>query len=157
MLWFVRHAAVEVRLDRPASTWQLTAAGKRAAEELAEQIAPVPRVFSSSEPKALATAEPLARLSGLEVELDDRLREVERATNLPDSESHRAAVAAYLAGAPVEGWEPRLEALRRFSEAIDEVDEAAVVTHATVVSLFLGYDFARWEQIELPDVIEWRR
>ncbi len=157
MLWFVRHAAVEVLLDRPASTWQLTAAGKRAAGELAVQLAPVPRVLSSPEPKASATAEPLARLSGFEVELDDRLREVERATNLPDYESHRAAVGAYLAGAPVEGWEPRPEALQRFREAIDEVDEAAVVTHATVLSLFLGYDLARWEQIELPDVIEWRR
>jgi hypothetical protein len=38
----------------------------------------------------------------------------------------------------------------------ERLPEAAVVTHATVLALFLRYDFERWEQIQLPDVIEWR-
>ena len=156
MLWLIRHATVELRLEEPASVWLLDEAGHAAAEELAVRLAPVPRVLSSPEPKAVATAEPLARRSGVAVDVDERLREVERAGNLPDYDAHRAAVRAYLDGDPVDGWEPRDAALARFSAALDRVDDAAVVTHATVLSLFLGYDFERWEAIRLPDVIEWR-
>jgi hypothetical protein len=64
-------------------------------------------------------------------------------------------VGAYLAGAEIAGWEGRTAALARFAEALAGVDEAAVVTHATVLSLFLGYGFGEWERIALPDVIEW--
>jgi broad specificity phosphatase PhoE len=155
MVWFVRHAAVDLKLDSPASTWQLSEEGRRAADELAARLAPVPRVLSSPEPKAVATAEPLARLSGVEVQLDLRLREVERATNLPGYEQHRDAVRAYLEGGEVDGWEPAAEARARFAEAVEGLGDVAVVTHATVLSLFLGYSFDEWERIALPDVIEW--
>ena len=79
-----------------------------------------------------------------------------RAANLPDYGAHRAAVRAYLDGGPVEGWEARDDALARFRDALAGVDDAAVVTHATVLSLFLGYGFEQWEAIRLPDVIEWQ-
>lgn len=157
MVWFVRHAHVTLELGRPASTWRLSAEGRAGAEELARRLAPVPRVVSSPEPKALATAEPLARLSGVAVEVDERLREVERAANLPDAEMHREAVRVYLAGGSVEGWESQDDALRRFAAALRSIDQAAVVTHATVLALFLGYDFVEWAGIALPDVIEWER
>jgi broad specificity phosphatase PhoE len=156
MVWFVRHAQVVVDLERPAATWRLSREGRAAAEELARRLSPVARVVSSIEPKAVATAEPLARLSGVELELDERLREVERAASLPDAGSHRAAVRAYLDGEDVDGWERSASARARFAAALERVDDAAVVTHATVLSLFLGYDFAAWSQIDLPDVIEWR-
>jgi broad specificity phosphatase PhoE len=152
----VRHAAVDLRLDVPASMWQLSGEGLRAADALAERLAPVPRVLTSPEAKAVATAAPLARRSGVLLEVDERLREVERAGNLPDYDAHRAAVGAYLQGAEVEGWEPHREARARFAAAVEALDETAVVTHATVLALFLGYDVERWEQIGLPDVIEWR-
>ena len=157
MVWFVRHAQVEIDLGRPASTWLLSAEGRASADELARRLAPVPRVLSSPEPKAVATAEPLACRSGVELELDERLREVERLANLPDADAHRAAVRDYLGGAPVVGWEDAAAARSRFAAALDGVDHAAVVTHATVLSLHLGYDFDAWARIGLPDVIEWNR
>ena len=156
MVWFVRHAQVVLELDRPAATWRLSPEGRDAAEELARRLAPVPRVLSSTEPKAVATAEPLARLSGVSVELDDRLGEVERPTNLPTADEHRAAVRAYLDGGEVPGWERSAAARARFADALAGVDDAAVVTHATVLSLFLGYGFDQWSRIALPDVIEWQ-
>jgi broad specificity phosphatase PhoE len=156
MVWFVRHAAVDLRLDAPASTWQLTEEGHAAAAALAARLAPVPRVLSSPEPKAVATGAPLARASGVELEIDDRLREVERALNLPSYDEHRAAVRRYLGGGAVDGWEPAPGARDRFAAALAGLDGAAVVTHATVLALFLGYDFERWERIQLPDVIEWQ-
>jgi probable phosphoglycerate mutase len=155
MLTFVRHAQVDLDLDRPAATWQLSDAGRAAAEEIAARLAPVARVVSSPEPKARATAEPLARRSGVVVELDERLREVDRATNMPDYDAHRAAVRRYLTGDAVDGWELRAQARERFAAAVAQVDDAVVVTHATVLALFLGYDFEQWEAIGLPDVITW--
>jgi broad specificity phosphatase PhoE len=155
MLTFVRHAQVDLDLDRPAATWELSDAGRAAADEIAARLAPASRVLSSPEPKARATAEPLARRSGVAVELDDRLREVERGANLPDHDAHRAAVRRYLGGGAVEGWEPREQAHARFSAAVGELDDAVVVTHATVLALFLAYDFEQWEAVRLPDVIRW--
>ena len=52
--------------------------------------------------------------------------------------------------------EPQAAALARFRSAVEGVDGAAVVTHATVLSLFLGYGFEQWKRIALPDVIEWQ-
>jgi broad specificity phosphatase PhoE len=156
MLWLVRHATVELRLDEPAHTWPLTEDGRAAAEELARRLPRVARVLSSPEPKATATAEPIARAAGVEVEVDERLREVERAGNLPTYEAHRAAVRRYLDAEPVEGWEPRERALSRVCAAVDGVDQAAVVSHGMLLSLLLGYSFEQWNRIALPDVIEWQ-
>jgi broad specificity phosphatase PhoE len=156
MLWLVRHATVELRLDEPARTWPLTEEGRAAAAELARRLPPLERVLSSPEPKATATAEPIARAAGVEIEVDVRLREVGRAGNLPDYEAHRAAVRRYLAGEPVEGWEPRERALARVRAAVDGVDDTAVVSHGMLLSLLLGYSFEQWGRIALPDVIEWQ-
>jgi probable phosphoglycerate mutase len=156
MVWFVRHAAVDLDLARPASTWQLTDEGRAEAEEIAVRLAPVRRVLSSPEPKAMGTAEPLAVRSGVEIEIDARLREVEREPNLPDYAAHRDAVRRYLEGELVEGWEPAADAQARFAAALEGLDDAAVVTHATVLSLFLGYGFEQWGRIALPDVIAWQ-
>jgi broad specificity phosphatase PhoE len=155
MLWLVRHAPVELRLDEPAHTWPLTDEGLAAAEELARKLPRVARVVSSPEPKALGTAEPIAQASGVEVEVDDRLREVERAANLPTYDEHRAAVRRYLDGEEVDGWEPRDVALRRVREAVDGLDDAAFVSHGMLLSLLLGYSFEQWNRIALPDAIAW--
>ena len=152
---FVRHAQVELRLDAPASTWVLTDDGRAAAEELALRLPPLPRVLTSPEPKAVATAEPIARANGVELVVDERLREVERGANLPSYEEHVAAVGRYLAGEPVDGWESREQAERRFREAVAEVDgDAVVVTHGTVLALFLGLDHASWQAMRLPEVYD---
>lgn len=156
MVTFVRHAPVELRLDVPASTWVLSDEGRAAAEELALRLPPVPRVLSSPEPKAVGTAEPIARANGVELVLDERLREVERRANLPSYQEHAAAVERYLAGGLVDGWEPREQAERRFREAVAELDDdAVVVTHGTVLALFLGLDHASWQAMRLPEVYEW--
>lgn len=155
MLLFVRHAQVELRLDVPASTWVLSDEGRAAAGELALRLPPMPRVLTSAEPKAVATAEPIARANRVELVVDERLREVERGANLPTYEEHVAAVGRYLAGDLVVGWEPREQAERRFRDTVAELDEAVVVTHGTVLALFLGLDHASWRAMRLPEVYEW--
>jgi broad specificity phosphatase PhoE len=156
MLWLVRHAPVELRVDEPASTWPLTDEGRAAAEELARALPPISVVRSSPEPKAIGTAEPIARASGVEIELDERLREVGRAANFATYDAHREAVRSYLAGEPVDGWEPHGRALERVRDAVVALDDAAVVSHGMLLSLLLGYSFEQWNRIALPDVIEWQ-
>lgn len=153
-LLLVRHAAVELDLDRPAATWELTTEGRAASRELATALAPVPRVLASTELKARATAAPIAEASGVEVEVDPRLREVERpvACDLAD---HRDTVRRYLAGEELDGWEPRADALARFRAAVEGADGAVVVTHGTVLALFCGFDFERWKRLQMPEVVEW--
>jgi len=153
-LLLVRHAAVELDLDRPASTWELSEEGRADARELAERIAPVSRVLSSPERKARGTAEPIAARSGVEVEIDDRLREVERPV-VRDIADHRETVRRYLAGEALDGWEPRADVLARFRAAVAEADGAAVVTHGIVLALFCGWDFDRWKRLQMPEVVEW--
>lgn len=114
-------------------------------------------VISSPEPKAVGTAEAIAAGSMVSVELDPRLREVRREANLPDYAAHRVAVRRYLEGETIDGWEPAAAARMRFTQALDNVDDAVLVTHATILSLFLGYTFGQWGRIALPDVIEWSR
>lgn len=155
MLWLVRHGQVELRLDERADRWQLSAEGRAAAEELALRLPRVSRVVSSPEPKAVGTAEPIARASGVELVLDERLREVERAGNLPAYAAHADAVRRFLDGEPIDGWEARDAAGDRIREAVAGLDDAVVVTHATVLSLLLGLSFEQWQALTLPDVIEW--
>jgi len=155
MLWLVRHATVELRLDRPASTWELTPEGRTDAEDLALRLPPLSRVLSSPEPKAVATAEPIARAAGVKVELDERLREVRREAYLPDYDAHRDAARRYLGGEAVEGWEPREDVVARMRAAVAGIDNAVVVSHGMALSLVLGYSFEQWNRIALPAVIEW--
>src|SRR5215217_1345129 len=124
MLWLVRHATVELRLDEPAHTWRLTEDGRTGAAALAARLPRVDRVLSSPEPKALGTAGPIAHAQGLDVEVDVRLREVERESNQPDYDAHSATVRRYLAGEPVDGWEPREQARERVRAAVAALDRA---------------------------------
>jgi probable phosphoglycerate mutase len=147
---------VELRLDAPAHTWQLSDHGRSAAEALAAALPRLARVVSSPEPKALGTAEPIAHAQAVDVEVDPRLREVARETNEPDPATYRAAVRRYLSGEPVEGWEPRERAHARVRGAVASLEDAAVVSHGLLLSLLLGYTFEEWSRIALPDAIEWR-
>jgi probable phosphoglycerate mutase len=153
-LYLVRHAMVEPRADVPAPEWRLTDAGRAAAEALALRLPRVARVVSSPEPKAVATAEPIARASGLELELDERLREVERPVGLQTD--YRERVRAYLGGEAPEGWEAREAARARVAAALDGL-EGVAVSHGLAISLYLGYSFEQWRALQLPDVIEVER
>lgn len=153
-LLLVRHAAVEPDLDRPAAIWKLSEDGRTDARELAAKLPYVPRVLSSPELKALATAAPIAELSGVKVEVDERLREVERPV-ARDLAEHRELVRRYLDGETLDGWEPAADALERFRAAVAGID-GVVVTHGTVIALFLGWDFERWKRLRMPEAIEWQ-
>jgi broad specificity phosphatase PhoE len=90
-IYLIRHGdalpdATEVVLDAHYDSQPLSALGRRQAEALAAVLrdARLSAIVSSPIPRARQTAEPLARASGLEVQIDDDLREAEVGTVGPD-------------------------------------------------------------------------
>jgi broad specificity phosphatase PhoE len=70
-----------------------------------------------------------------------------------------ALVGRYLAGEPIDGWEPAAEARARFAAcaralAGDARGPLALVTHGLVLSLHLGLSPEEWEALRLPDVVQ---
>lgn len=163
-LYLVRHAFVAVRPEQPSEQWHLSPDGRTAAEELASQACwpGLARLYTSPEPKAIATAQRIAMRSGLPLSIEPALREVAR----PWTESdYRALARGYLSGEPLEGWEPRGASTLRIRSGIEAIisdhghADLGVVSHGLILTLFLatllGLDGAAsaelWEGIGLPD------
>lgn len=154
----VRHARITVDPGVAARAWQLSEAGRRAASRLAAWPGwqDVSAVAASDEPKAVATAEPLAIAANTPLTSHPGLREVDRGrTPVLGRAQYVALVRGYLGGAPVPGWEPRATAHARFHHALAEIASAAsgpvaVVSHGLVLALYLGLRPDEWERIALP-------
>jgi broad specificity phosphatase PhoE len=164
-LLLVRHSAPELDPSVPSEEWRLSEEGRRRCEPLAERIADYqPQMLvSSPEPKARETAELIAPSLGLEVQLDDGLRETARRTvGWLAREQIELGIKALIERPDqvVYGEESANAALARFEAAVAGLpDRAVVVTHGTVISLYVaaktGTDpFELWRSLELPDVVE---
>ena len=160
-MYLVRHVEVEPVAGVPPHEWLPTDAGLAAARRLAQ--APVWRdvrtVATSPEPKARATAEPLARAAGVPLRVEPDLREVVRgAPPALAAAEHRDRVRRYLGGGdPVAGWEARDRARDRFAGCVRRLlagapAPLATVSHGTILALYLGLAFEEWCAIDLPAV-----
>jgi broad specificity phosphatase PhoE len=164
----IRHAQVRVDPLLPAAQWPLSEDGSRAAAALCRHpaVAGISHVFSSPEPKALATATAIA--DRRPVVPMDALRELDR-SRLPwvADPAYAATVADIFAhpGESVHGCEPAAQAQRRIVTAIDEAmslhpdQDVVVVSHAMVLALYVAWlqgdavaDTALWRAMRLPDV-----
>ncbi len=163
----VRHAQVRLDPELPPRLWQLTAEGQAAAEALArlDLFVTVGAVITSPEPKARATAEPLARVAGIELHVEPDLREAERcAAPVDDRDVFVARVGAWLNGSSIPGWEERDAAAARIVACVERLlaasrGDLAIVSHGTVLTLYLAslrgqapVDLAVWEAIPSPAV-----
>ncbi|MCP9485681.1 MAG: phosphoglycerate mutase family protein [Gaiellaceae bacterium MAG52_C11] len=166
-LVLVRHAEVRLDAELPPRRWELTDQGRADAERLARLavFAAVEAVVSSPEPKAHATAEPIAAVAGVELRAERDLWEAERgASPVHDRAAFIARVDAWLGGSPVPCWEERDAASARIvacvSRLVDEVNgDVVVVSHGAVLSLYLAWlrgrervELRDWEAIPLPAV-----
>ncbi|MFO7173931.1 MAG: histidine phosphatase family protein, partial [Bacillota bacterium] len=140
--------------------WPLSPRGEQQALALADVPfwGEVTAIYSSPEPKAVATVTPAPTRWGLTIHLVDDLRELERPPGLvPDYE---AAVAACFAAPErsVGGWEPAGQVQRRMTRAIRRLAEVAggrpiaVASHGLSLALFL----AGLEGRPAPSLDEWR-
>lgn len=165
----IRHARPEMVEGVPARAWRLSDAGREAARALARDIdvGTARVVYSSTEPKALETAQIVADLAGLSVVPDERLGEHRRGTveAIADDLSFRKRVEGVLRDPDSDtfGEETGAQAVRRFTAAMTEiVDEemgrdVIVVSHGTVIALFTERDVekrvALWRNLGMPDAI----
>jgi broad specificity phosphatase PhoE len=168
-LVLIRHARVTVDPRLPADQWRLSAQGIEAASALCRDpaVAEVSLFYTSSEPKALATALAISGRQAV-VQVPD-LRELDRsAAGWLDTAAEYAALVEELfrhPDEPVRGCEPATVAQRRIVHAIDTLVAAhhgrtlAVVSHGIVLALYMCHvkrlarpDPAIWRSIGFPDL-----
>lgn len=165
-LILIRHAASAPDPARPAHAWGLAEGADSQIAALAAALRPlgIDTIFSSSEPKAIATATQLAQQ--LPADFADSLPEFDehRRATLPwfaERADFEAAVARLFANPAdlVLGEETAYDARGRFAGGVYEIlddnpnDTLAVVTHGTVMALFLAPAidadaYAVWQQIQ---------
>lgn len=161
---YVRHAMAVLDDGVHPSEWHLDDEGRVAARVWAGRLeigAGIGVLVSSTEPKALETAEAIADRWSAAVHEDPRLREAQRPWIGP---GYRAIAHRYLRGEQPEGWEPHAAVAERMAAAVrDAVARAGdgpvvVVSHGLALSVHLGdrlgADFDResfWSRLAFPD------
>jgi broad specificity phosphatase PhoE len=164
----VKHARPDVDPQVPSEQWRLGPEGREGANRLADRLRgyQFARLYSSTEPKAVETAQVVARSLDLSVAETADLHEHDR-RNVPHMESREfISMVALFFSQPerlVLGNESADAAYARFAAAVDgiverEAGDVAVVTHATVISVFAqrraGQEpFALWRRMGLPSYI----
>lgn len=119
-------------------------------------------IVSSPFKRAVKTIEPFAKKLGIDIEVDDRLRErALSSTQMPDWLEKLKATFLDM-DLQYEGGESSNEAMKRIVKVIDDIasggsDNAAIVTHGRIMSLLLHYynpafSFEQWKGLSNPDV-----
>jgi broad specificity phosphatase PhoE len=159
-LVLIRHAEPLVVGDTPGAQWRLTHEGKDNARLLGGRVverSPITLVWASPERKARETAE--SAFPSAPTRLRPQLGEVEKPW-YPTTDELREAVASYLGGDVVEGWERRENVMARLDLLEADVspgDLIAVVSHGVLLTLWLDRlgaledPFAFWSDLRTPD------
>lgn len=149
-LALLRHSQPAIESEKPAHQWTLTDEGRRRSTRIAALLTAwrPDRILSSSEPKAVETAELIASHLGLSCAADDGFGEHSRHTApfyVSRAEFERRLEDLFREPDRVAfGEESALVAAARFRESLERVrrrcpeDRLAVVTHGTVMSLYLA-------------------
>lgn len=161
---YVRHSMAVPQESVHPSAWHLDDRGRLEAGRLADRLEVVPGVgalVTSTEPKALETAEAIGARLSLPVTADERLREAVRPWIGP---GYRAVVHRYLRGELPDGWESHVEVAARVAAAVADVSAVAagqpivVVSHGLALTVHLGerlgHGFDResfWSGLAFPD------
>ena len=168
-LVLVKHSMPEIERDKPVSAWKLGEVGRRRSELLAARLKEFDPgvIWSSKEPKAIETAEIVAKEFSVPVEITEGLEEHHR-DNVPfweKIEEFEGAVERFF-GNPdrlVLGTETANQARDRFATAINRVIDAGqadivVVTHGSVMTLYVasvaGVQMMNfWRRLGLPSYV----
>ena len=166
ILVLIRHSLPEIDLAVPAARWRLSRNGRARCHALADRLAryDLDAIVSSTEPKAIGTAEIVAHQLGLSFETVDGLQEHDRSDVVGlDRTQFRDAVARLFSHPHdlVLGNETAEQARQRFAISVGSVLErypnanVAVVAHGTVISLFVAGvtvldAHAFWQRLGMP-------
>ena len=167
-LVLVRHSIPAIVTGTPASEWQLSDEGRRRCEPLAEKL----RVYhpgaimTSQEPKASETGRLVAGKLDIPFEPVDGLHEHDRTNEPYRSQDHFMAQISSFYANPNKlmfGLETAANVYLRFEAAMQRIiardpeKNLVVVTHGTVMSLYIGRKtetdpFAFWKRLRLPAI-----
>ncbi len=165
-LVFVRHAEPVVTEGVPAAEWSLTDRGREGAAALGAKLARSAEsstditVWTSPERRAHQTAE--IAVPSVAALVREQLREVRKAWH-PTTDDLARAVARYLRGEVVEGWERREEVVARLAQLKADFrpgERLVVVSHGVLLTTWLdqeiGLDdpFSFWADLRMPDAWE---
>ena len=166
VLILVKHSLPVVNPDVPAREWRLSDEGRVRSRMLGEELDrfDLDLVVSSTEPKAVETAEIAAEALDVPIEIVEGLHEHERGNvGFLEKERFERSVERFFCRPAdlVFGEETADEAHDRFSKAVNGLsnrfrcENIAIVTHGTVLSLFVSRvsdleAFALWKQLGLP-------
>jgi broad specificity phosphatase PhoE len=167
-LVLVRHAMPEIDPDLPANRWQLSAAGRDAAQAMHAHLPADGYLVASDEPKAIQT---LRDMSGnFDIPSNPGFAEVRRRQRWTTDEEYRAVARSYVDGTRHPGWEGHDDLVARFESALEyHAAQAAaaarpliVGTHGMALTLWLASrgligatsptDF--WETLCFPEFID---
>lgn len=168
-LLLIKHAMPVLDASRPPREWRLGAEGRAQSGQLAERLrafAPL-RLVASREPKALETGEILADALDLSLDSADGLQEFDRPALPLVTDAERAQMNRAIfthPERPALGTESASIALARFSAAIHaqlaltDHRALAIVTHGTVMSLFVGAHndtdaFELWQRLSCASIV----
>ncbi|MCI2430896.1 histidine phosphatase family protein [Candidatus Acetothermia bacterium] len=165
-LILVKHSLPKILPRVPASQWHLSAAGRLRCRALADRLAAhhPDVIISSTEPKAVETAQIVARTLSKPFEIVEDLHEHDRSTiGLLSKEEFERAVARFfdVPDKLVFGTETANQAYQRFSRALLSAlekypkENIAVITHGTVITLFVSRvaglePSSFWQRLGLP-------
>jgi broad specificity phosphatase PhoE len=167
---FVKHSLPEIMPDRPANQWRLGEEGRKRCLFLAKALAPYQSdaIVSSSEPKAVETAELIAKSLGMANQIVEGLHEHQR-DNEPFDKSDtnfQEKIACFFEHPDqlVYGREKADQAHKRFLTAVNVVLETyrkrrvIIVAHGTVISLLLARanqfePLPLWKSLGLPSFV----
>ena len=168
-LILVKHSLPEIQESLPAREWKLSKEGYLRAGRLAERLIQYqPEILiSSTEPKALETAEVLSEKFNLKPQIVDGLHEHNRSsTPYLSREDFENSVREFFANPDqlVFGNETANEAYERFAQVVYSILETyqnktvVVVAHGTVISLFVSRltgisGWSLWQELGLPSFL----
>lgn len=168
-LILIKHSIPDLDAAIPWHEWHLSAQGRKLCEPLADRLAAYEpaAIISSTETKAIETAELAADRLGISSSVQDGLQENDRTgLGIVPQEDLCALIAEFFRRPDevVIGRETADQALCRFAAAIEEIidrqPEGNIVTvaHGTVITLFVSahndiepYPF--WRSLGLPSFV----
>jgi broad specificity phosphatase PhoE len=173
-LILIKHASPLKDATKPSHLWKLSERGREDAQVLADRLREhgVAIIITSTEPKAQETGQIIAAALAVPCETADNLHEHDR-SNVPVMPTREfISMIALFFSEPqrlVLGKETAQATSKRFDEAIRQVmaergesKAVAIVTHGTVMALFLADrasedPFDLWRRLQLPSyvVIDW--
>lgn len=168
-LVLVKHAPPQIIPEVAPHRWALSEEGRRRCDWLADELSSqrISRLYSSLEPKALETAALVAVRNGIVLEPRSNLHENDRTGfgfQQPDELRRRLREFFEWPTRITIGNETASDALQRFTQAVTDIlstagsRNCAIVTHGTVLSLFLSRHnaiapFDLWSALGLPSYV----